>query len=121
MHLIKVCRPVLMFFLLQNLCCLSVVKDFHKLKKYNIQSIMEATSMDSSREDPKQTEEDFPSETSSEVRTIETIVLQGDDATKDSSQNPTLGAASFHAAESQVPSQHTVVEDATQTGEKGDP
>ena len=28
----------------QNLCCLSVVTDFHNLKKYNIQSVMEASS-----------------------------------------------------------------------------
>ena len=93
-----------------------MVKDFHKLKKYNIQSIVEATSLESSREDPKHTEEDAPSKTSSEVRTNETIVHQGDDATKDSSQNTTLGAASFHAAESQPP---TVVEDSTQP--QGDP
>ena len=93
-----------------------MVKDFHRLKKYNIQSIMEATSQEGSREDPKHTEEGVSSKTSSEVRTKETIVLQGDDATKDSSQNTTLGAA-----ESQVPNQHTVVEDTTQTGEKGDP
>lgn len=104
-----------MFFLLQNLCCLSVVKDFHKLKKYNIQSIKEATSQEGSREDPKHTEEGASSKPSSEVRTKETIVLQVDDATKDLTQNTTSGAA-----ESQVPSQHTLVEDITQTGEKGD-
>ena len=90
-----------------------MVKDFHKLKKYNIQSIMEATSQEGSKEDPKLTEEGISSKTSSEVRTKETTVLQVDDATKDSSQNTTLGAA-----ESQVPSQHTVVKDTTQTGEK---
>ena len=89
------------------------MKDFHKLKKYNIQSIMEATSQKGSKEDPKLTEEGISSKTSSEVRTKETTVLQVDDATKDSSQNTTLGAA-----ESQVPSQHTVVKDTTQTGEK---
>ena len=27
------------FFILQNLCCLSVIKDFTKLKKYNLQSL----------------------------------------------------------------------------------
>ena len=93
-----------------------MVKDFHKLKKYNIQSIMEATSQEGSREDLEHTEEGVSSKTSSEVRTKETIVLQVDDASKDSSQNTTLGAA-----ESQVPSQHTVVEDTTQTGEKQNP
>ena len=90
-----------------------MLKDFHKLKKYNIQSIMEATSQEGSKEDPKLTEEGISSKTSSEVRTKDTTVLQVDDATKDSSQNTTLGAA-----ESQVPSQHTVVKDTTQTGEK---
>ncbi len=28
----------------QNLCCLSVVKDFHKLRRYNVQSVMEGSS-----------------------------------------------------------------------------
>ena len=74
---------------------------------------MEATSQEGSKEDPKLTEEGISSKTSSEVRTKETTVLQVDDAIKDSSQNTTLGAA-----ESQVPSQHTVVKDTTQTGEK---
>ena len=30
-------KPI--FFILQNLCCLSVIKDFTKLKKYNLQSL----------------------------------------------------------------------------------
>ena len=30
-------KPI--FFVLQNLCCLSVIKDFTKLKKYNLQSL----------------------------------------------------------------------------------
>ena len=77
---------------------------------------MDATSLESSREDPKHTEENSPSKTSSEVRTYETIVLQGDDATKDSSQNKSSGAASFRVADSQPP---TVVEDTTQP--QGDP
>ena len=93
-----------------------MVKDFHKLKKYNIQSIMEATSQEGSTEDLEHTEEGVSSKTSSGVRTKETIVFQVDDTSKDLSQNTTLGAA-----ESQVPSQHTVVEDTTQTGEKRNP
>lgn len=54
-------------FLLQNLCCLSVVKDFHKLKKYNIHSIMEATSQDG---DSKPTEEGVGSKTAAALPAV---------------------------------------------------
>ena len=54
-------------FLLQNLCCLSVVKDFHKLKKYNIHSIMEGTSQDG---DSKPTEEGVGSKTAAALPAV---------------------------------------------------
>ena len=77
---------------------------------------MEATSQEGSTEDLGHTEGGVSSKPSSGVRTKETIILQVGDASKDSSQNTTLVAAV-----SQVPSQHTVVEDTTQTGEKRNP